>query len=157
MKAYEKFLLLSFKRLFGIQSEVTPEMANVVPVVQINDDLFQSEKIRVIKDETATTAGTVNIYTTPIDRRFYLTDTLLSLHKTSIEAGSNFIIQGTVNGGLVYLNYIKGNTTLADERNSNMSYRYPILLDPGTAISLTTEGSGDCTAIIFGFEEKNRI
>jgi hypothetical protein len=156
MKAYEKFLLLSFKRIFGIQSEVTPEMANVVPTVVINDDLYNSEKTQVIKSATQTGSGTTVIYTTPTDRDFYLTGCLLSVHKATTENGTEFELAGVVNGQTVYFNAIQAVSTLVRAETSYLQFAYPIKLDKNTPIGLVV-GSSTVRAMIFGFEQPTRL
>lgn len=152
MRLFEKFLLSSFKRVFDIRGEVTPEMASAVPVVGINDALHYGYQ-QVCADATRTTSnGSTTVYTTPADKDFFLTGFVHSLKNASTVSGITDCTLTCVKGGVTYT--LSGFDLLSAgagfQERIGQDFSTPLLLDRNSTILLTvSSGNAGHTARAF--------
>lgn len=141
----------------GIQTstdDVPKELASkIVPVLISNPDLKKYES--VIESAGRNTTGSSVIYTTPIDKDFYLTD--VYLQNQSDSTADNTIIslsvtqKGKANKFIIYMRKL---TTTAFDHMISRKLDPPIRLERGSTItsaSTFTAGASETTGSIIGF------
>jgi PKD repeat protein len=100
-----------------------------------------------------TGTGQPTIYTTPLDRDFYLCSVSLSISKIVTDSNSVTVLRATpFNDGQQDIIAISGTTLTADQQSINQVFTRPILLTRGTTIVLSkTASNGTSYATITGY------
>ena len=102
----------------------------------------------------STTTADATVFTTPVDRDFYISSAHLSIVKDVVCDNVTCYFYAKVNSkNLIMLSFLTPTTTITAEQ-SNASYPFPIKVDRGTAIVLSgafTAGTMTKYAFITGF------
>ena len=105
----------------------------IVPVLEINRPVVNVLASNVVINGTSAT-----IYTTPTDKDFYLTSAQLSVIKDATSTSTACTISATVGGVTTQILTIKCLTLTAQENSISNSFYYPIKIDRGTNIVVTS-------------------
>lgn len=136
------------------QSGIDPSQDQIVLVGEVNPRLLKACDVNAAGNSSAT--GSVTVYTTPSDRDFYLTGIQYSMIKdaTCDAATGTIQVGGTVNGQSVAFLRKAIITLTAQSADITREFTRPILIDRGTAISMTatfTAGAMSRGCCITGF------
>lgn len=109
----------------------------VVPVMEVNPRMLR--RITFLKGLGGT--GTTTIYTTPVDKEFYLVGCSLSICKVVGDTGSVGYLKTTQDGVINSVISYAGVTTTADSQTISRDFSLPIKIDKNTAITITATGA----------------
>lgn len=145
----------------GVEAVPTELADKILPVFQVN-----SEKItvrppfaNVVRDVSVAGINTATIYTTPATGKFYLSSIQMTTEIATIGKEEGFAkIACTIDGNIrILANLFVGN--LAGEQghqNESMTFPNPILIDPGTNITIKGDSSdGNSKGCITGYTEED--
>jgi hypothetical protein len=97
---------------------------------------IQVKYATVAKQNANAATGSILVYTTPIDRDFYLTAAFISITKDVTSDCVECYLNASVGGSARRILNIDMQTATAGSFNMNDSYAYPIKIDRGTDISV---------------------
>jgi len=152
-KVTRSSILLEAQNLAGTQSaaEAIPnQMANVIqPTLELNPRFAN-----ILRSDAGTVSGSRTLYTTPLDKDFYVTSAQLSNQRSV--ASDQTVVELTcyVGGAIRRILAIPNLATTAGEVSITISFPYPLKVDRGTNILHTcsfTAGASTRYAIITGF------
>jgi len=128
-------ILLWLQDLLGIQGGVdsVPQYlaSQVVPVVDI-----QPKITTILKSSSATLTGETTVYTTPPNKKFFLTYVDVHYTKDSTSDGTQVYCLVTVGGLSTTLTKIRFIAGSAGTDHKSIVFSYPILIDSNTAIKV---------------------
>lgn len=132
----------------------------IQPVIDVS--FPQNKYCDVVANKGITQAqGTSGlIYTTPVDRDFYLSALTLSMIKDATSTATTFGISVVVGGATLNVVTISGITLTADAKNTSVSFLIPIKIDRNTAINVvssTAVANQRADAVIIGFTYQNDV
>jgi hypothetical protein len=143
MQHYNPSISEDMNRILNLKSmDSTNEVAEYIqPTIEI------TPKCNIVKS-----ANSGTIYTTPSDKDFYLTNTLLSVGHAAADGGTAAFIQGYINGVLTTITRIQMVTLALSNPIITETFNYPIKIDRATAISIGVSGAlSDVNANIKGY------
>lgn len=94
--------------------------------------------VNLVRHLNKSNTGSTGIYTTPADKDFYLTSAYLSGTADATADNLSYTITATIDGVARDIIKIGKQTTTAGSEQVAQSFFFPIKIDRGTAISLTT-------------------
>lgn len=132
MKHYNITLNKTMQDTFNLKGESTDEVFDgIVPVIPLNP------RIDIVKSASATNATNAIIFTTPIDKDFYLTHASLSVIKDATSTSIVSAITVTIDGVVPSIIQIAGITLTPQISQLVLCFNYPIKIDRGTQIRVT--------------------
>ena len=147
--------LIDELQLYPGKDLIPSELADkILAVYQINagEVSIKNPTANVVKYQTKAGQGTATIYTTPSTGKFYLTNAAVYVNKGAGDTGKLAQIKIYVNG--VQVELITALIGTLSEQSSTFNLQNPILVDPGTIISVVNNGDGQTAfANIVGYTE----
>ena len=126
-------------------TNIAPTKVNdfIQPVININPKDYR--RVNIVRSRA--TAGA--IYTTPVDKDFFLTSSFLSVAKVAADTGTDASVTCTIDGASQTLTTVSGVTLTLNFANLAREFNPPIKIDRNTAITsvagnITRCGSGIC-------------
>lgn len=120
--------------------EIPSEISKTIwPVIDITPRKHRIANI--VRDTGRSTTGTSTVYTTPTDQDFFLTSAFVSGTSDATADNTFFAILATIDGVSRNLLKIYKTTLTAASISIPISYIFPIKIDRGTNISITTSFS----------------
>ncbi len=153
---YNNSITENFYRIFNLKGESAPlDVDNIIyPVIQVES------RLNIVKSINKTTSGGTTIYTTPLDKDFYLTGIHLSYVKDAacdLATGAIFV-SVTIDGVLTSILQLATLITTAQAESEYLNFDKPLKLDRGTTITLgnNTFAAGACprAGSIFGYTQE---
>lgn len=135
-------------------SNVAPNQVvnSVQPVIDVHPN--HNRVCNIVKSNAGTSTGATTIYTTPIDKDFYLVGVFASITKDATcdntEAVVNIIIDGSSNS----IMRMGSQTLTAESKTASMVFPIPVKIDRNTVITITatkTAGNFSKAGSIVGY------
>lgn len=131
---------------------------NVIPVMEVNPKLLRRSNI--IKNAGLTNGTTTTLYTTPLDKDFYIVAASLSVIKDVTSTSTDTSLRITVDNVVVRPLVISGITLTAQSQAVSISFSSPIKVDRNTAITINHATNvanirGDATIIGYLVDNAN--
>jgi hypothetical protein len=125
-------------KVLGHQVENAPQLdtSKIMLVAEVNPKMLRRSNI--VKNSGFTNNTSVNVYTTPTDRFFYLTSAVLSYIKDVTSTSTSVRLNATINGVVTQLIPLPTLTLTAGQDSLSVSYSNAIRIDPGTTITATS-------------------
>lgn len=120
-----------------------------VPVIEVDKPI-----ITIVKPGSTVNSTTSTIYTTPSDKDFYLTGVNLTMIKDSTATATLMGVNVLIDATTVSILRIRGLTLTADKQTVSSNFSFPIKIDRGTNITLTSDTADanvSLSCVIFGF------
>ncbi len=139
MKHYNTSITSNVDRIFNLKGESADNDIDLVANIPI------IPRIDILRSAGQSTTGTINIYTTPADKDFYLIGFLASYQKDAAvdTATGNFSLTATIDGASKNLMSFSFLTLTASQQTQSSNLTIPIKIDRGTSITFTgTFGAG---------------
>jgi hypothetical protein len=124
--------IFNFKQGDTIPADVGNMLVPTIPIERY---------CNIVKSGTNSNATSTTIYTTPSDKDFYLTAFSMSLIKDVNAAGVAFSLKIYVDAVQIAVLTISSLTLTVHSSQLNMALKYPIKVDKGTIISLTSNSA----------------
>lgn len=124
----------------------------IVPVLPINP--CANRKLDIVNPAASSTTGSLTLYTTPMDKDFYLVGIQWSIMKDATNDNTSATIAANVGGASKTLFYMTSLTTTARDDSGFVSFQRPIKIDRGATILFTTSftvGALTRSAVIYGY------
>lgn len=150
-----------FVDLLGLSPNIDalPSTLSPGPIIPTFD--IGPQTATIVRSGSATTTGSITVFTTPTDRDFFLTNASLSYSKdvTCDVATGAINLSATIDGVSRNILSLANLTTLGQTQAGSISLNYPVKIDRNTSITVSgsfTLGSMSRTAQIQGFTNTPR-
>lgn len=154
MKHYNPSITERANRIFNLKNGdgMSEEIDGPVAVIPV------SPICQLVKNVTATTSGNTTIFTTSGSKDTYITAVHMSVNTDAANTGGGTRVTAVIQGVTVELCRIaKLSTGLAIQRDTSISFPFPVKLDRGTTVILAHDfgaGTANFAATVVGYEEE---